>query len=202
MPAIYKDGKWYTGDNSGHLIKDNGTDLYPREALNFTDFNVQDDSVNNETDIKPHRLTQAELAEIITKKPAPKEGYPVLFDETEAERVVGWYKYANGTKKPVYRNDYNFSSTGSSQFTHSLGINNYENLRIINATYTRNNDLITPIEPYWMDGSGATSGVPFVNLWIDPSNNNIYIRLGSYYVSDTTHISLSIEYTKTTDQPI
>ena len=29
-------------------------------------------------------------------------GLPILFDEGGTERQVGWYRYANGTKQPVY----------------------------------------------------------------------------------------------------
>ena len=52
----------------------------------------------------PQKLTAAQMAAIKAAFviDAPRNGYPVLFDETGAEHFVGWYKYANGTKKPMY----------------------------------------------------------------------------------------------------
>lgn len=53
----------------------------------------------------PDKLTSQQMQEIKNAfvVDSPRNGYPVLFDETGAEHFVGWYKYANGTKKPVYQ---------------------------------------------------------------------------------------------------
>lgn len=59
------------GGNSGHIIKNDGTDMTARSGLNFTDFDLTDDSTNDEIDVKPHELTTAEVNEILSNLPAP-----------------------------------------------------------------------------------------------------------------------------------
>ena len=56
-------------EQAGHTIKDNGTSMTDRAAMNFTDFDMADDSANDETDIKPHRLTSSELSDICLPLP-------------------------------------------------------------------------------------------------------------------------------------
>lgn len=194
MPAIFKDGKWYIGDNSGHMIKDNGTDLYPREALNFTDFNVQDDSVNDETDIKPHRLTQEELSEIITKKPSPKESYPILFDETGAEHFVGWYKYADGTKKPIYEKMIDCGTLpNSTEKKIASGMSNIYVISIVG--FCKRNSGVFSL-PY----ASATDANYSIAVSYDYTDNTISIITGTNR-TDFTDSFVTIQYTKTTDQP-
>ena len=55
--------------HSGHKVSDEGTLLTDRDTLNFTDFDISDDSTNEETDIKAHKLTAAEMAEIMAIPP-------------------------------------------------------------------------------------------------------------------------------------
>ena len=103
MSGIYKEGYFFGDNGNGHNIKSEGTDQYPRESLNFSGFDLADDPTNDETDVKAHRLSSSELDEILSDPIPPKPTeLPVLFDETGSERIVGWYKLANGTKKPVY----------------------------------------------------------------------------------------------------
>ena len=45
--------------------------------------------------------------------PGTPTDLPVLFDESGAEYQVGWYKLANGTKKPVYEKSFVYSSIGT-----------------------------------------------------------------------------------------
>lgn len=102
-------GKWreFTSGGEtggGHTIEDpEGTALTQRDTLQFGgDLEVSDDDENEKTVVAPHELTAAELAEIVTPLPSVPVNMPILFDESGAEYQVGWYKYANGTKKPVY----------------------------------------------------------------------------------------------------
>jgi hypothetical protein len=203
MPGIYKDGKWYTGDNSGHMIKDNGTDLYPREALNFTDFNVQDDSVNDETDIKPHRLTQEELSEIMSKKPAPQDGFPILFDERGVERQVGWYVYSDGTKKPVYEKSmiFPYVNNGTDRQKHSLAELNIDTLIDCFGMWKRN---ASGNYGYMSLINAETTGA-YCNTFFSAVENNVLMFALVYGASIKTMLDkalVTFHYTKTTDQPI
>ena len=55
--------------SGGHVIKDNGTAVTQRPTMNMTDFDIADDNTNEETDIKPHRITSAEMSEICSPLP-------------------------------------------------------------------------------------------------------------------------------------
>ena len=67
------------GGQGGHTIRNNGTAMTDESALNFTDFDISDDSTNSETDIKTHRLTASEMAEIMSESPSggSSDGNPV-----------------------------------------------------------------------------------------------------------------------------
>ena len=71
-----------SGGSGGHTIKDDGTAMTARAGLNFTDFDVSDDSTNDETDVKAHRLTQEEMADIIYKIPSGGIGTAAVRDIT------------------------------------------------------------------------------------------------------------------------
>ncbi len=88
-----KDVEW---GNIGIVIKDNGSSLTERKAVNFTDFDVSDDSTNQETDVKAHRLTSSELAEICSTLPGATTQYPKY---STTEQVVG--EWIDG--KPIYQ---------------------------------------------------------------------------------------------------
>ena len=195
MPAIFKDGKWYIGDNSGHMIKDNGTDMYPREALNFTDFNVQDDSVNDETDIKPHRLTQEELSEIMSKKPAPQDGFPILFDERGVERQVGWYAYSDGTKKSVYEKHFDGKLTNGNGVTtvYSEFFSDFNVDIVINISGVVLDD-ITRVAIYPLNTTN-------LNYYIEAIIEGGDLIVQAKGFNTIYHYRFTIQYTKTTDQP-
>ena len=68
------DGTEYTftvtnAEQAGHTIKDEGVPMTDRAALDFVDFDLTDDSVNDETKIAPHRLSSAEMSEICSPLP-------------------------------------------------------------------------------------------------------------------------------------
>ena len=67
------------GGGGGHTIRNNGTAMADESALNFTDFDISDDSTNSETDIKTHRLTASEMADIMSEPPSggSVDGNPV-----------------------------------------------------------------------------------------------------------------------------
>ena len=76
---IPKTGGGGGGGQGGHTIRNNGTTIADESALNFTDFDISDDSTNSETDIKAHRLTASEMAEIMSESPSggSSDGNPV-----------------------------------------------------------------------------------------------------------------------------
>ena len=76
---IPKTGGGGGGGQGGHTIRNNGTPMADESALNFTDFDISDDSTNSETDIKAHRLTASEMAEIMSEFPSggSSDGNPV-----------------------------------------------------------------------------------------------------------------------------
>ena len=95
----------------GHTIEDSeGTDLTQRDTLQFGEgFKAEDDSTNEKTVISPDVMQSGDMDDVITPLPSIGNKLPVLFDESGAERVVGWYKYTNGTKKPVYEKKVEFT---------------------------------------------------------------------------------------------
>lgn len=58
--------------------------------------------ISEENEISAHVMTEGDMDDVVTPLPSISAKMPVLFDESETERVVGWYKYADGTKKPMY----------------------------------------------------------------------------------------------------
>lgn len=86
----------------GHTIQDDGTDMTARDNLNFVGMEVDDNDSDGSTDVAEHRLTSAEISEMMGGIPNPTPRYPVIVDERGTEYQVGWYILSNGTKKPVY----------------------------------------------------------------------------------------------------
>lgn len=189
----------------GHDIKNDGVAVTSRDTMNFTDFDIADDSTNEETDIKAHRLTRAEIADICTPLPGAVSDMPVLLDERETEYVVGWYVLANGTKKPIYQKCIvNTLPTVASEGTNSskqisigasvdIGYvyvayfksssNNYNNIMFLN---TAMNKLVSAtIYP--------NNGTTFQNVINVNCNSQSYSGANAYFV---------VRYTKTTDTPV
>ena len=186
MSGIYKEGYFFGDNGNGHNIKSNGTDQYPRESLNFSGFDLADDPTNDETDVKAHRLSSAELDEILSDPIPPKPTeLPVLFDETGAERIVGWYKYADGTKKPVYKKT--LSGTVNSP---ELVDTNIDAIVTIDVAITLSNGNIA-IAP------DVAVGQIFVNM---QNGNLIVSSTNEYYVNRPYKVI--IQYTKSTDTPV
>ena len=88
--------------SSGHEIQESGTAMPTEPALNFEDFDLDDNSTDSSTDVKPHRLSSAELDEIVTAPPSVYRGY----EYSESEQVVG--HWIDG--KPIYQCSYLIAS--------------------------------------------------------------------------------------------
>jgi hypothetical protein len=90
------------GDSqAGHTILDDGVAMTDRPALNFTDFDMSDNSTDEETDVKPHRLTSAELDEIVL--PVAHEYEGEVIDLRGNEIKVGTVIASDGTKKTLWQ---------------------------------------------------------------------------------------------------
>ena len=87
----------------GHTITDDSSPITERESVNLIDFDVTDDSTNEQTDVTPHRLTSAELDDIVAGVPNGYNSMPVVFDERGTEYVIGTYINTDGTKQPLYQ---------------------------------------------------------------------------------------------------
>lgn len=128
-------------------------------------------------------------------------GLPILFDEGGTERQVGWYRYANGTKQPVYQKTYTFLNHSENGNTNiSLGdTDNKEKIIKINAiahspsgsdgSYRElslikdNSELILKVVVYPHDS-------------VAPNSITIYKQTATSY-----DIFVTLQYTKTTDTP-
>lgn len=181
------------GGGGGHTIQDDGTDMTSRDALNFVGMEVDDNSEDGSTDVSEHRLTSAEISEIMGGIPNPQPRYPVIFDERGTEYKVGWYILANGTKKPVYEKVVDFGAlpnNTSKSVAHN--ISNIDNIISINGSASTGS--------YWKP-------IPFgpgsVSWMIETSVNttNVIIETNQNW-SEYTKTYVTLRYTKTTDTPV
>ena len=181
------------GGGGGHTIQDDGTDMTFRDALNFVGMDVSDNSEDDSTDVEEHRLTSAEISEIMGGIPNPQPRYPVIFDERGTEYKVGWYILANGTKKPVYEKVVDFGAlpnNTSKSVAHN--ISNIDKIISINGSASTGS--------YWKP-------IPFgpgsVSWMIETSVNttNVIIETNQNW-SEYNKTYVTLRYTKTTDTPV
>lgn len=193
-------GKWSEySSGGGHDIKNNGVAVTERGVMNFTDFDITDDSTNEETDVKAHRLTSAEFSDICTPLPGAVSDMPVLFDETGTEYVVGWYKLANGTKKPLYRKMISLSNLPKGQTTVLHGISNLGAVEKIYGTMKRSDNNYYICVPFLY---GIFSSCIYI---FDVSQTSFQIVIGDDFNNLFNYANcgtVTIEYTKTTDTPV
>ena len=177
------------GGGGGHTIQEDGTDMTSRAALNFVGMDVSDNSEDDSTDVEEHRLTSAEISEIMGGIPNPQPRYPVIFDERGTEYKVGWYILANGTKKPVYQKVIVAqSSPGGVVVAH--GISNVDFIRITELTLS-------------MPGYGSY-------YMMDQMSNGVYKADETYITMNSQNsqwgngntLYAVVQYTKTTDTPV
>ena len=176
--ATDKDVEWVDQIDTQKEIKDNGTAVTDRDTLNFTDFDISDDSTNEETDIKAHRLTAGELAEICSTLPGAPTQYPKY---STTEQVVG--EWIDG--KPIYQKTIDFGALPNNttkSVAHS--INNFGTLiQLWGNTETGGYQLVIPdADPY---------------VTISANTTNIYAKTTSNLSASNAYITL--QYTKTTD---
>lgn len=175
----------------GHDIKNDGVAVTSRDTMNFTDFDIADDSTNEETDIKAHRLTSAEIADICTPLPSAVSDMPVLCDEAGSEYVVGWYKFSDGTKKPLYQKTLKDAITvsGSDKSIYvSNPISNIDDVVSVEGFINDNNKRSAL--PVGWDGSICYVSADATYLYVFRSDNSL---------AANKNITFVVKYTKTTD---
>lgn len=180
------------GSGGGHTIEDpEGTELTQRDTLQFGgDLEVSDDDENEKTVVSPHELTTAELAEIVTPLPSVPVNMPILFDESGAEYQVGWYKYANGTKKPVYEKTIVIDSLQNNAWNEQAhGIADID--AVINAF-----GGLVKLDSGFYSAGGYKSGA--IGLYADHTVIEVWINSS---LASSDKVLITLQYTKTTDTP-
>lgn len=190
------------GGGGGHTIQDDGTDMASRDALNFVGMEVDDNSEDGSTDVAEHRLTSAEISEIMGGIPNPQPRYPVIFDERGTEYKVGWYILANGTKKPVYEKTFRYTSTTINSWVNydisSLSIDKVINLTGFTTRVFTGYKSYNPFGYYETDGVTTYSSMARVIT----SSNKLSIRINTASGESTDEQIVILRYTKTTDTPV
>lgn len=136
-------------------------------------------------------------------------GLPILFDEGGTERQVGWYRYANGTKQPVYEKCFVVDKTTMASiptdntiYTVDDSLNNVKYIvsltsNLIQYNVTHDNDLECVYD---------------ATMYANPENTlemrtwfRNYNKIGFRWKGDVTNrdfeLIVRVRYTKTTDTP-
>ena len=177
----------------GHTIQDDGTDMPAEAALNFVGMEVSDNDTDGSTDVAEHRLTSAEISEMMGGIPNPTPRYPVIFDERGTEYKVGWYILSNGTKKPVYQKTVDCGALP----------NNDEKLV---AHGVSSIDKVYAINGVAINSSGNSATMPYAakitgeNIALNADKTNVSIQTSANWTSRNGYVTLL--YTKTTDTPV
>ena len=127
--------------------------------------------------------------------PTTSAQMPILFDETGAEYIVGWYKLAIGTKKPVYQRMYVTTSPSNNTDTKIIDLPISFEVKKVDGILLQEPNNVMPINIYY----GSSS---YVSTYAQRSPE-IGIRMvasTSQYQNKTCYIT--IQYTKTTDTPV
>ena len=143
----------------------------------------------SDVDTLTERMPSTDMSEVASPMPGVMSRLPVLFDESEAEQVVGWYKYANGTKKPVYQKTIKINNPSIDWSSMAHGIANIEFvIAITSATQVVNGG--TYLANYYHNSSDYSSTA--VN-----STSVLFSKSGG----QPTSLSVTFRYIKTTDTP-
>lgn len=186
--------------SGGHTVKDNGTAMTARSGLNFTDFDISDDSTNDETDVKAHRLTQEEMADIIYKTPnldlSQQSVEANIYSTTE--KVIG--QWTDG--KLLYQKTVYVSALPSSEGEIELntGITNLDKVWKYwgIGIFASGNTFMFP---YLSHGSQSSIEYNYIaNNYIKIDGAKMMIQVGRDRSSVSAYITL--QYTKTTDSPL
>lgn len=178
----------------GHTIQDDGVDMTARDNLNFVGMEVDDNSEDGSTDVAEHRLTSAEISEMMGGIPNPTPRYPILFDERGTEYVVGWYILSNGTKKPMYERDFLTTLPNSNTLVDMFSASDHiEKCHFVEGYFNDGNGYNVPIDR-------QDSGNYQVDISVKDDGTKIYFGVGTGAKGKS--VKLKLHYTKTTDTPV
>lgn len=141
-----------------------------------------------DVDTLTERMPATDMSEVASPMPSVMSRLPVLFDESGTEQVVGWYKYANGTKKPVYEKVVEKDNPTNDSTIISLP--NVTIISIIGWAYDNANKNGIQLGYMGYFGIYQRTSTGDIEYYSDKSP--------AYYASK---VRLIIKYTKTTDTP-
>ena len=129
-------------------------------------------------------------------------GLPILFDEGGTERQVAWYRYANGTKKPVYEKCFvniTLNPIQSGETASITSIMDATNIKLLSSdAYCHSDDGSSGEYAKMLYASNDYSKC--IKLRLHRDNNEIQIiHKGQQF--DSYKVNAIIRYTKTTDTP-
>lgn len=160
-------------------------------------YTAGDGIVIDNDEISTDNMPAADMSEIVTPLPSVMSRLPILFDETGAEQVVGWYRYSNETKKPVYQKIINFGTlpnTNIKSVNHD--INNIDKVIKIWATASDNSTYIGVPIPY------TTTDHHLTGEGITLLTTSTQIQISTSVDRSAFSAYVTLQYTKTTDTPI
>ena len=173
-------------DKDNRTIKNNSTSVIDRNTVNFTDFDIADDSTNEETDIKAHRLTAGELAEICSTLPGATTQYPKY---STTEQIVG--EWIDG--KPIYQKSFIDVLSSDANIVKNFPIDS--SIKIINfsgCVWATNGNCTSISDTY------VANNVTYMSRVIKDVANNLSYQTNMTHLKGGT-LNLTIQYIKTTD---
>jgi len=187
--ATDKDVEWVDQIDTQKEIKNNGTAVTDRDTINFTDFDISDDSTNEETDIKPHKITSGEWADIISTLP----GTPVQTRiYSPVEHVIGeWHEEVDGVlkKKPLYEKTMT-TTISAVQTISAMTPSSDAFIKNFDVKCYYNGEMTVP-NAFSNDNWGVT-------VWVASNNKDLGCRANkAEYVGQ--NVRAIIQYVKTTD---
>ena len=135
-----------------------------------------------------------DMAEVASPLPSVMSRLPILFDESGAERIVGWYKYADGTKKPLYEKSWKTTTPAT------LSDKTWTN---VSGVVVNNAEYLTVQDEYVIAETGEHLILSYGDYVLQKFINGQYQLYpnGSSWLGNK-EIYIVARYTKTTDTPV
>lgn len=162
-----------------------------------TSYTAGDGIVIENDEISTDNMPAADMSEIVTPLPSVGARLPILFDEQSEERVVGWYRYSNGTKKKVYEKTYSVSSVSST----SKLVDSSMKLSNVTLVGFINNGVALGGNYNGTTFQGAIGTGMHFRIWND-ATGGLYCNIEGGGSVTATQARFSVQYTKTTDTAI
>lgn len=160
------------------------TDLFDQPAIYLNDFDHEEDTTNEQDIVSPHRLTSAEMADIMSTLPGAPTQYPKY---STTEQVIG--EWIDG--KPLYQKTIDCGALPNA--TEKIVAHNINNIALITNIFGvfYSSDLGRSYCIPWT-GAGSTTIAT-----MDVDAQNIRIMVSGDRRGNGAYVTL--QYTKTTD---